>query len=256
MSSLPNVAGVVPDADISPTSSGVESSFVGKSFTVLTRSSRMEEGTGSGPKGHEVPRFMNPLPLFHTSRRPSTPPPEDTPITQSQLVTGAGGLFPSLPPSRASSLSSLTVGSEASSEGPSTPSRGAGTNGTGDSDDLATPLAIDKTTGRELLFSLGNPWTPPDSTQKRQGKRNRSPPPSPRPPKVARFDRFRMLNLPEDDEGYSEELPRELDDQQRFRNAQRRLLAFADFRHGSPSSQVDIFGTSLVDDSDGKFDPI
>lgn len=250
MSNLTNVADVIPDADISPTcidESGVASFFAGKSFTVQTRPSKTEE------------RAMNPLPPFQvgnwnqqtfTSRQiqASTPPPDETPVAQSQLVTGAGGLFSSLPSSRASSLSSLTVRSEISSDSPTTPFRGNG-------DNLTTPVVLDKATGRGFLFSLDTLFTPPDSTPKLKGKRIHSPPPSPRPLKLAKFDRFRMSNLLEDDEGYSEELPTKLDHQQIFRNPQKRLFAVAEFCPGSPSSQADIFGNPPVEDSDSKSDP-
>ncbi|KAK4216983.1 hypothetical protein QBC37DRAFT_415720 [Rhypophila decipiens] len=224
----------------------------------------MAETTLPG-KGHKFPLLIEPLPtLFQikTSRHSnSTPPPDDIPVTQAQLVSGAGGLFPSLPPSRASSL---TMGSEP----PTTPVRGSHADGShsnimfGEHDDLSTPVAQRNHTpdNRELLIPPRIPWTPPSSTPRCRSRKRRTSSPlfSPRPPKLARFQRWDEHDQPVsqqvEDEGYCDEESQVQQTAAAFRNAQG--LAFvlagtatnAEFQPtvATSSGRFHVFGGSLL----------
>lgn len=260
-----------------------------QSFTFVIKTQDDFEGSStSGTMDHQVPRVIEPHPWFQASTThglTSTPPPDEIPVTQAQLVSGTGCLFPSLPPSRASSL---TVSSEAahhssSSGGPTTPVREVVR--FGDNDDFSTPV-IQRKQATGILFPPGIPWTPPNSTPRptregdSQGKKKRSssssPPPSPRPPKLARFQRWgQSLSssaIPRlvEDEGYGEELlPGEQFQQTlAFRNAQERTFVIAtstDFQPTVASTTrggpFHVFGSSLVtssendgnDGDDGRF---
>lgn len=226
------------------------------------RESEGSSSSSSGIKGHNrvVPRIVEPhIPWFQmssTSRNlTSTPPPEEIPVTQAQLISGAGCLFPSLPPSRASSLTVSSEGALPCTECPTTPRRASRTDTAdeairpGESDDFkfSTPVIQRK---HDLLFSLESLWTPPPSSPRptregggegrRQGKNKRasstSPPPSPRPPKLARFSRWQgssMSSVPclaAEDEGYCGELPSNIEQVQQmvaFRNARERAFVLA-----------------------------
>ncbi|KAM7199298.1 hypothetical protein V8F33_004546 [Rhypophila sp. PSN 637] len=215
---------------------------------------------------HQIPLLLEPRPsLFQmtTSRLSnSTPPPDDIPVTQAQLVSGAGCLFPSLPPSRASSL---TMGSEP----PTTPVRGSHADSShsnimfGENDDLSTPVAQRNHTpdNRELLIPPRIPWTPPRSTPRCRSRKRRtsSPPPSPRPPKLARLQRWdehdQLVSQHVEDEGYCDEESQVQQTASAFRNAQGLAFVLAGTATNSEfqptvatsSGRFHVFGGSLVD---------
>ncbi|KAK3329795.1 hypothetical protein B0H66DRAFT_38220 [Apodospora peruviana] len=243
---------VTPGVD-TPYVAEAETSLTGKSLTVLTRPGRVSAESKTGidtgeklPVPHSAESAPSPQredwPSYTFAPRSviSTPPLDELPVTQSQLVTGTGRLFPSSPPSRASTL---TVGSEDPFHRPTTPSRLSDVVHPDDNDDPETPLAPRQVV-RAPLFAQANPWTPPDSTPRRQqGKRLASPPSYTRPAKLPRTQRRRSFH-DLDDEGYFEG---SLGTQQAFRNAQQLAVSLAGFQSSGPAgNQLPIYGSELV----------
>ncbi|KAM7205526.1 hypothetical protein V8F20_003110 [Naviculisporaceae sp. PSN 640] len=280
MSNMVNTGHVTPEST-APSSNNIgngakqDNLLTGKSLAFMTKAQDEFEGSStSGTMDHQVPRVIEPFPWSQVStpyKLASTPPPDEIPVTQAQLVSGAGCLFPSLPPSRASTL---TVSSEAahqssSSGGPTTPVREVIR--FGDNDDFATPV-VQRKQATGILFPPGIPWTPPNSTPrpryeaKKKRSSSSSPPPSPRPPKLAKFQRWGQSlsssSIPRlvEDEGFCEELPDEQSQQTlAFRNAREHTFVLATNTEFQPTvasttrrGLFHVFGSSFVsNENDG-----
>ncbi len=172
----------------------------------------------------------------------TTPPPDDF---RGHLITGVGCLFPSLLPSRASTLS---VGGETASNASATPRRGS--EDVGDNTQApSTPAGF--TTSAQIRLVPVNPLTPsPTPIRKRQ----RSPPSTPRATKRPRSQEHQG-----DADGDQSELGlQEFLARQAFLNARQRTAELAATHSTSSGALGDIEVVSLAsnttsgDGMDGK----
>lgn len=150
----------------------------------------------------------------------STPPPDEEPLNQGQLINGIGDLFPSLP----SRASSLTVGSDCASvitdadEGEDTLVTPKATRMPSTRSYSATPIRTIST--RDCIVVQVNPLTP--SPSPRCNKRGTSPPSTPKPTKRSRCQAAPTYRGPEERDASGYMRP-----QVAFHNARQRTVELA-----------------------------